>query len=209
MFFRDNLTALWNIMASKNYDFNDMTFIPNDNLNPYLYTIFCDTVEVCSLLNENIQQPILDLINLEEIFVSICYCLLRFNPIHQLTEKIDSQAALSVGLLIFTMTAFFQMNEKRIIDFNALSVRFESLLRGDLSGLGDDLSLWLLAMGGIWFRNQLETDHFVSKMRNVCSRRKIYNWIEFRAYISRFPWIAAIHDRLGEELWIQTQQITQ
>lgn len=209
MFFRDNLTEVWTTAASKNYDFDEIGVIHCENLHPYLYAIFCDATKVCSLLNKNTKQPLLDFISLEEIFVSICYRLLRFIPIHPHTGRIDSQSALGLGLLIFTMTTFFQANEKRIMDFKALCVRFEDLLRGNLSGFGDEISLWLLALGGIWFQKELVTDHVASKMRNLCSLRKIYTWVEFRACISKFPWITVIHDCLGEELWNQTQRMIQ
>ncbi|RAL03640.1 uncharacterized protein BO80DRAFT_349697 [Aspergillus ibericus CBS 121593] len=205
MFFRDNMAAVWNKLASGGH-LDHAPDMPCYNLSPYLHAILSDVMCVCYVFNSNSRHPIFDFLDFEEVYVSICYRLLRFISINAPTGQFDSQTACHLGLLMFTMTTFFQIDQTRIIDFKKLSLRFQNFLNGDLCELENDLSLWLLTLGGIWYSKDLNSDLIASKIRLLVQQPEIGSWGDFRDCLGRFPWIQALHDQPAHKLWNQVQQ---
>ncbi|KAE8138646.1 hypothetical protein BDV38DRAFT_69075 [Aspergillus pseudotamarii] len=206
MFFRDHMAEVWNKLASDRHRLYYAPVTPWNDLHPYLNTIYSDIMNLCYLLNCDPYQPILDLLGFEETFVSICYRLLRFIPMENSACQVDTQTACHLGLLMFTMTTFFQVGQKQIIDFKALSLRFQNFLDSDPSELEDSLSLWLITLGGIWCSKDLNRDLAASRIRLLAQKHGIFSWNELRGCLGKFPWIHALHDQPGLGLWNQVQR---
>ncbi|GAD98560.1 hypothetical protein FG04937.1 [Paecilomyces variotii No. 5] len=150
-------------------------------------------------------RPILDLLGFEELFISTCYRLLRFMPIMDPTGQINSQTACHLGLLIFTVTTFFQLGQNRMIDFKGLSLRFQDVLSSDLGEVDDNMSLWFMTIGGVWYWNDFDNVQVASRLRQLVQQRGINSWRELRSHLYEFPWIQAVHDKPGHKLWNQIQ----
>ncbi|KAE8147057.1 hypothetical protein BDV25DRAFT_169418 [Aspergillus avenaceus] len=206
MFFRDHMAEVWNKLASSGHCFDYAPVTPLNDLHPYLNGVSSDIMNLCYLLNCDPSQPILDLLGFEETFVSICYRLLRFIPIQDSTCQFDTQTVYHLGLLIFTMTTFFQVGRKQIIHFKALSLRFQNFLDSGPSELEDSLRLWLLTIAGVWCSKDLNRDLVASKIRLLVQNQGIGGWGELRGFLEKFPWIHALHDQAGLELWNQVQR---
>lgn len=206
MFFRDRMAELWNKLASGGHRLDYAPVTPLNDLHPYLNKICSDIANLCCLINRDPRQPILDLLGFEETFVSICYRLLQLIPMQDTACQIDTQTVFHLGLLIFTMTTFFQVGQKQIIDFKALSLRFQNFLDSDPSELEESLSLWLVTLGGIWCPKDLNRDLVASRICLLAQQQGIGSWSEFRSCLGRFPWIHALHDQPGLELWNQVQR---
>ncbi|OGM41851.1 hypothetical protein ABOM_009651 [Aspergillus bombycis] len=145
MFFRDHMAEVWTKLASSGHRLHGAPVTPWNDLHPYLHAILSDIMNLSYLLNCAPRQPILDLLGFEETFVSICYRLLRFIPMQD-SVRVDTQTACHLGLLMFTMATFFQIGQKRIIEFNILSLRFQNFLTSDRCEVADSMILWLITL---------------------------------------------------------------
>lgn len=204
MFFRDGMAQVWKKLASGGRRLDHARVVPCSGLNPYLRGILSDMLNICCLLNSDPRQSILDLLGFEEIFVSVCYSLLRFIPIKDSTGRIGSQEACHLGLLLFVLTMFFQVGRNRIIEFEALSLRLHAFLN-DLCENGTDLSLWVLALGGIWASGSMKSEVSASKVRRFTQQKGIDSWDKFQERLIKFPWIHAVHDGPAHQLWARIQ----
>ncbi|KAE8370606.1 hypothetical protein BDV27DRAFT_35461 [Aspergillus caelatus] len=205
MFFRDHMAEVWNKLTTLGHRLDHVPVTPWNDLHPYLNTICSDIMYLCCLLNCDPRRPILDFLGFEETFVSICYRLLQFIPMQDSACQIDTQTACHLGLLMFTMATFFQVGQKQIIDFKALSLRFQNFLDGDLCEVDDGLSLWLITLGGIWCSKDLNRGLVASRIGLLARQQGISSWSELRGWLGKFPWIHALHDQPGHELWNQVQ----
>ncbi|KAB8268312.1 hypothetical protein BDV30DRAFT_17796 [Aspergillus minisclerotigenes] len=206
MFFRDHMAEVWNKIASDGHRLDHAPVTPWNGLQPRLNDIFSDIMIFCYLLNCKPRQPILDLLGFEETFVSICYRLLRFLPMQDFPCRVDMQTVCHLGLLMFTMTTFFQVGQKQIIDFKALSLRFQNFLNSDPCELEDSMSLWLLTLGGIWCSKDINNGLVASRIRLLAEQQGIDSWSELRGCLGKFPWIHALHDEPAHRLWDQVQR---
>ncbi|KAE8326024.1 hypothetical protein BDV39DRAFT_216191 [Aspergillus sergii] len=203
MFFRDHMPEVWNKLASDGHRLDHAPVTPWNGLHPHLNAIFSDIMNLCCLLNCKPRQPILDLLGFEETFVSICYRLLRFLPMQDFPCRIDMQTVCHLGLLMFTMTTFFQVGQKQIVDFKALSLRFQNFLNSDSCELEDSMSLWLLTLCGIWCSKDINNGLVASRIHLLAEQQGIDSWSELRGCLGTFPWIHALHDEPGHRLWDQ------
>ncbi|KAJ5574042.1 uncharacterized protein N7459_008469 [Penicillium hispanicum] len=204
MFFRDRMSEVRRTLASRGHhlDFSSVPPLVRDNeLDSHLYSILSDLVGLCSLLNNNPHQPILDFLVFEEIFVSICYRLHRFRSLNDARTQHDSQTVCHLGLLMFTMVTFFQLNRTRIIDFRRASLCFKNFLSSELCTLENDATLWLMVLGGICHLGDDDMDWIAWKIRQLIQRRGMNSWEYVRSFLCKLPWIHAVHDQPGRELW--------
>lgn len=200
------MDEVWKKLASRGYYRDYVPVLPCDNLDPHLKAVLSDTMRICFLFNSNPGQPILDLAGLEEVFVATCYRLLRFIPVRASTVQTSLETACHLGLLMFIMTAFFQIGQARIIDFEVLSLRFNDILTSDLCAPNHDISIWLMTIGSIWHSKGVQNDLITTKIRQQAQQRGIRSWGDFRGCLQKFPWIQALHDRPAYQIWTQVQQ---
>ncbi|CAK7211574.1 hypothetical protein SCUCBS95973_001161 [Sporothrix curviconia] len=86
---------------------------------------------------------------------------------------------------------------------------------GDTKGTGDDETcFWVMMMGGAWTLGNKKTrpglqtmgdslgwQQSVRRVRQVADRLGLASWEDACAVLSRYPWLTALHDRPGRELW--------
>jgi hypothetical protein len=68
-------------------------------------------------------------------------------------------------------------------------------------------SLWLLFVGGISVFNAIDRVWLLPQITTSLFTLDIGSWSTARDKIRKFPWIDAIHDKLGQELWQAVDEI--
>lgn len=204
MFFRDRMPEVRKTLASRGHHL-DLSSVPppvrDCELDSHLYSVLSDLVGLCWLLNNNPHQPILDFLVFEDIFVSICYRLLQFRSLNDARTQSDSQTVHHLGLLMFTMGTFFQLNRTRIIDFRRVSLCFKDFLGSELCTLENDATLWLMVLGGMCHLGDDDMGWIAWKIRQLVQRQGLNSWESVRSSLCKLPWIHAIHEQPGRELW--------
>ena len=203
MFFRDRMPEVREILASEGYplDHPALSSTPFHELDPRLHDVLSDLMGLCWFVNHHPQQPQFAFLLFEEIFVSVCYRLLQFRTLNESRIQRDSQTEYHLGLLLFMVGSCFQMKGKRIVDFRLVSMCFKEFLDSELVLLGNDSTLWLMVLGGMCSLGEDDMDWIAGKIRQLAQARGIHSWEDAQSSICRFPWIHAVHDQSGRELW--------
>jgi len=71
--------------------------------------------------------------------------------------------------------------------------------------LGDEMLLWVLAMGGIGAVGLDERQWFASRFRRAVMRLKVGSWDEAKKFINRGLWYEAANERDGYDFWLESQ----
>ena len=204
-FFRDRFADVKRALAEKGFGFEyELDSGLCHAMDAYLGGLFTDIMGICNLVNKSTQDSILDILGFEEVFVSLCYRLLHFRPLQ--TRQVDSQAIWHCGLLMFVMATFFQIDRTRIMEFKLLSQYFRDILATDYYGPGNDASLWLAMVGGMWYWKNADFEWITFKIRAMVEYRGLDTWDEMKEFLHGFPWIHTLHDRTGLQLWNRIQQ---
>lgn len=138
--------------------------------------------------------------------MSVCYRLLKFRSLDESRKLCDLQTIYHVGLLLFMMTTFLQFNRHRIMNHKLLSLCLRDALDTETHGEEDGLILWFMVVGGIWVSNDVEGNWLYQRIWETSVRRRIDTWDEVRHIVCMFPWIHALHDQPGYELWSKIQR---
>jgi hypothetical protein len=99
------------------------------------------------------------------------------------------------------MTLFMQFDHKRILRCDLVSTRCQNVLDRELGELDDDILLWLALIGGMWIDKGPDKTRNNWKIRRLASNMGISAWSEARAALSPFPWVKAIHEIPGLNVW--------
>lgn len=173
-------------------------------LDPYLHDILVDIISLCSLFNNNLPNSTLDVNLFLENQTSICYRLLHFHPLgSHWPEPYDIiQAAYHTGLTVLMMTMFLQHDRRRVLDYSLITQCVWDVLEDSNSELLDEeFALWLMLMGGIWISVGVEVGSLLSRIQSTAEKLGLVRWDEACIIMARFPWIHALHDQPGRELW--------
>lgn len=202
------MTDVQNILALKGLCLDHSSAASSarhSQVDPYLHDILSDVMGICSLLNYNACNCVLDHLIFEEIIASIFYRLLRFRSLNDSRLYSDIQTVYHVGLIIFMMTTFLQFNNQRIIDHSLLSQCLRDVLDSELYEHDEDAILWLMIVGGIWVSGSVDGDWITPRIRNLAQRRSVSTWDEALMYVCEFPWIYSLHNPPAHELWSRVQ----
>lgn len=211
-FFRDRISEVEITLVSRGLSLDRSSAacaIRHSGLDPDLHEILVDVTSVASLLNNMPASLTLDIVTFQETIVSICSRLIRFHPLQSLTHESDVDAAYHIGLTIFTMTLFMQFDNRRVMQYELVSLRLKDVLDHRLDEVGDDLLLWLLFIGGIWISGGTDRFWLGSRIKSLSRTLGINNWAEVHTCISKFPWIGNVHDELGLAVWDAVSESSQ
>lgn len=203
-FFRDRMSEARTRLASKGFLY-DQIFAESStrhvHLSPCLHEILIDAISVANLLNAVSKDREIDLYTFTDLVCSMCYRLIRHQPLDSAIWLGGAEDVYHIGLTLFVMTLFMQWDHKRILRCDLVSTRCENILDRELGELDDDILLWLALMGGMWI------DHGPGKTRNnsiikrLASNLGVSTWSEARTALSPFPWIKAIHETPSLDVW--------
>ncbi|RYO78812.1 hypothetical protein DL766_008717 [Monosporascus sp. MC13-8B] len=175
--------------------------IPYDGLDPYLQEILLDVIGISSLFN-GVEPRTLDLLTFQEMNLSICFRLIRFRPLGYAGQMSGIQAAYHTGLTIFMVTLFLHSSrQRRIQDYELVSMSLREVLDNRLDELDDGLVLWLMILGGIWTMGDVDGDWLLPKISSGARRLGLKTWDDARDIICEFPWINTLHEQPGRAVW--------
>lgn len=202
-FFRDRMSEVRRNLSSMGLKFDPISMcqeLQEGGINPYLRDILIDTMRVAALFNDPPTGQTLELNTFLEIVISICCRLIRFRSLQSPTPESKKEAALHIGLITFMTTLFLQWDSRRIVEYNSISLRLTEVLHEEFDAQDNDLLLWLLLIGSLWFSPT--SGHWITqKMRILTVHLDTHNWPGVRDHICRFPWISALHDHTGRAVW--------
>ncbi|CAI6100779.1 unnamed protein product [Clonostachys chloroleuca] len=203
IFFRDEMLRVRAEMASKGRFQRLLALPPIHDMNtpnPLLKEVLLDVLDVSTLINGNKSKLVVDLINFQEILMSVFYRLLRMHPLQGVPLSNDADAMYHLGLMIFMLTLFITIEKQRILECSPVSEAVRELLDRDLSKSSGELVLWFLLIGAIW-TSTVEGDWILPKLQEIRQRLRLNGWEEVQCRIESFPWINVLHDEPGRSLW--------
>lgn len=204
IFFRDRMSEVRNALLERGFDFDRLSAasaIRHTGLDPSLHEVLLDVINVASLFNNIPTGQTLHINTFQEIIVSILSRLIRFRPLQSSKRESNVEAGYHIGLIIFMMTIFLQYDSRRILEYDLVSLYLKDVLDSGLDEQERDLTLWLMFIGGIWVSGDTDGSWFISKARRLLRRLSIKSWREVHNSVRKFPWIDALHDRLGFVVW--------
>lgn len=204
-YFRDRMFEAKTRLASRVLPF-DMslgnTLGNHKELTPYLRQIYLDVKHVTSILEKDAVDRILDLETFQEMLYSICYRLIRYQTLCSPSKTLPViDAVCHIGLTIYMMTLFLQIDHRRIMPYELITVQLRTTLDRNLDELDNNLILWLLFIGGIWIDISSNGSWLFPKIMTMTGRLGIVTWLEIHEVIDKFPWINALHSEAGRALW--------
>lgn len=209
LFFRDRMSKVRENFKSRGLNFDIISApqaIQPNGLDSALYEIFVDVRYLTTLLNSTLPGPVLDVNTFLEMIISVCSRLIRYHPLQDFRQISSLDAVYHIGLIIFMMTSFLQLDGRQILKYDLVALRLKEVLDGNLDGLNDELLLWLVVMGGIWASGGSDGAWLIPRTRELAGRLRIDHWVDARRIISRLPWIKVLHDEGGCALWKQVYQ---
>ncbi|CAH0058085.1 unnamed protein product [Clonostachys solani] len=209
IFFRDEMLRVRVEMASKGR-FHRLLALPSihdmNTSNPLLKEVLLDVLDLSALINANKSKLVVDLINFQEILMSVFYRLLRMHPLQGVPLTNDADAMYHLGLTIFMLTMFITIEKQRILECSPVSDAVGELLSRDLSKSSGELILWFVLVSGIW-TSTVEGDWIIPKLQVIKQRLRLNDWEEAQCRIESFPWIGVLHDQPGRALWDRLEDL--
>lgn len=170
---------------------------------PSLRRVFIDLMSVCILLNNSRGSFKLEPFMFQEIVISVCYRLLHQYPLASDGPQNNDENACQLGQLALITTMIFQNGRSPRISYSLLANRLRGAIMSMLSNeaVVETNFLWLLFVSGISVFNITSTAWLLPYIKKCSSDLNIKSWQAARDQIRKYPWIDAIHDELGQELW--------
>lgn len=203
LFFRDRISEVRSTLASKGLSFNSISASGEHHykgINPHLRHILWDVMSVTALFNNLPADKTLDISMFLEIVLSICCRLIRFRPLQSPKPESRREAAYHIGSIVFMTTLFLQWDNRRIQEYDLISLRLREALEDELDAYDGDLFLWLLFIASLWF-STTDRHWLVLKIRMSTVRLGIDRWAQLLDRFCNFPWINNLHDQAGRAVW--------
>ncbi|KAF4948059.1 hypothetical protein FGADI_9924 [Fusarium gaditjirri] len=208
LFHRDQISHIKHILAYKGFNLergSDGYSIRNSRLDSTLQEAFSDTMGLCRLFNKHMDEKLLNLVEFQEVLVSICYRLLGFRTINESRSKQDFQSAYHIGLSLFMISIYFHNKHHRMARPGLIESLIEEAIGSLLNNQEVEFEFWLLTVGGFSVPVNDGRGGMVEKLREQASILGIVTWDQAKDRLSRFPWMDAIHDEPSRKLWDQVR----
>jgi hypothetical protein len=173
--------------------------------------IMVDIFGICSFYNTNLPHTTLDITLFLEIEASVCYRLLRFHPLGSpWSDAGGLDAAYHIGVTGLMMSMLLRFDKRRALDYSLVTRCLWHVLDGpSLDESKHELKLWVMMMGGLWISGEDNVDLLASRIRATSQRLGLETWPAVLGRVAKFPWIHALHDEPGRELWEKACQLSQ
>lgn len=165
--------------------------------------VIADLMTVCNLLNNSRKSFRLDPYVYQEVILSVCYRLLHRCPLAGAGFETNNDNIYHLGLLALMTTMLFQNGHSKRISYNILAKRLRNTIESlaSIATMEDTTLLWLLFVSGISIFNITGNAWMLPEIKKCTSKLGIESWRTARDRIRTRPWIYAVHDKLGEQLW--------
>ncbi|KAH7144929.1 hypothetical protein DER46DRAFT_85531 [Fusarium sp. MPI-SDFR-AT-0072] len=204
LFHRDHICRIKGILAYKGFTLerdSDGYSIRHSRLDSTLPEAFSDTMGLCRLFNQHMDEKPLNLLEFQEVLVSICYRLLGFRTINESRFKQDIQSAYHIGLSLFMISIYFHNKQDRMARPGLVTALVKEVIGSMPNDHEVEFAFWLLIVGGISVPANDGRGWIVEKLREQASILGIMTWEQAKDRLSRFPWMDAIHDEPSRKLW--------
>jgi hypothetical protein len=170
---------------------------------PELRGVFADLMSVCDLLNSSHGSYKLEPFAFQEILISVCYRLLHRYPLTGNRPDNADEGACQLGILALMTTMIFQDGRSPRISYDLLAERLRSTIKSFSSNcvMEEVNFLWLLFVSGISVFKVTGRAWLLPCITKCVSTLNLGSWKAARDKFKKYPWIDAIHDELGQELW--------
>lgn len=211
MFFRDVMSEIRPRIIQSSPCLEQRTsynVIQADQVDMLLKEVLRDSLEICTYFNDKNKTEFLTVLEFMEIVLSIFYRLLAFRLFSGPIKNTNNDTIYHAGLGLFMMTVFLQSRERRPLRYDMASKYVFDVVHRLVAedGRNDELILWFLALVGIWELGDDNTYWVVPMIQERVKRLGIKSWAEFRAVVSKRPWLNALHNDLGHRLWDQIEK---
>ncbi|KAF4336522.1 hypothetical protein FBEOM_9603 [Fusarium beomiforme] len=152
-------------------------------------------------LYSHMNEKPLNLLEFQEVLVSICYRLLKFQTINKSRLQRDIQSAYHIGLSLFMTSIYFHNKQHRMVRPGLIAALVKEVVEGMLDEHEHEFALWLLLLGGISVSVNDGRDWMVKSLRERASMLGIVTWEEAKGNLVRLPWMDAIHDEPSLKIW--------
>lgn len=206
LFYRDEMPKVRHILIDQGLCISPAeaaAAVRHTSLDPDLHDVLADIIMICTFFNNNLPTITLNFTLFLETHVSICYRLLRFHELETPWSPLDSiQAAYHTALTILMMSMFLHYDRRRVMDYGLITRHLWLALDGVPVGeQEDELNLWVMMMGGLWISADDHVILLAPKIMITAERLGICTWEDMLSSVTKFPWIHALHDEPGRELW--------
>ncbi|KLP10569.1 uncharacterized protein FFB20_07446 [Fusarium fujikuroi] len=205
LFHRDHIYHVKRSLAYKGFNLQPDSDAYSNRLGPIIQEAFSDTMGLCRLLNKHQDEKPLDLLEFQEVLVSICYRLLQFRTIYESRLMQDAQSTYHIGLCLFMISIHFNNTQFRIARRGLIMALVKEAIESKLSEHEDEVKFWLLSLGGISVSLPDGREWFVEALREQASLLGIMAWEQVKGCLAKFPWMDAIHDEPIRKLWDQVR----
>ncbi|KAF5539255.1 hypothetical protein FMEXI_8997 [Fusarium mexicanum] len=207
LFHRDHICHIKRNLAYKGFNLQQDSAADSNQLDPALQEALSDAMGLCRLLNKHQDEKPLDLLEFQEVLVSICYRLLQFRTIAESRLKQDAHSPYHIGLSLFMMSVYFNNTQDRIARRGLVKDLVKEAIESKLNEDEDEFRFWLLILGGISVPARDGREWFVEKLREQASLLGIVTWEQVKECLAKFPWMDAIHDEPSRKLWDQVRSV--
>lgn len=205
LFHRDHIYHVKRSLAYKGFNLQPDSDAYSNQLGPIIQEAFSDTMGLCRLLNKHQDEKPLDLLEFQEVLVSICYRLLQFRTIYESRLKQDAQSTYHIGLCLLMISIHFNNTQFRIARRGLIMALMKEAIESKLSEHEDEVKFWLLNLGGISVSLPDGREWFIEALREQASLLGIMAWEQVKGCLAKFPWLDAIHDEPIRKLWDQVR----
>ena len=170
---------------------------------PVLRDVLIDLLSISHFFNDSRVFVKLDPYAYQEILIVVCYQLLHRNPLLRAGFGDVNENACYLGLLAIVTKLLFQHGRSQRFPYNLLAERLRHAIKSSLSHklVEETTCLWVLFVAGISVFGDTDWMGLIPDIRTLLSRLNIDSWENARDKIKALPWINAVHDKPGRELW--------
>ncbi|KAH7202254.1 hypothetical protein DER44DRAFT_887277 [Fusarium oxysporum] len=204
LFYRDHVVHIKRILSSRGFTLessSDAYSLRHSRLDSALQEASFDAMGLCRLFNKHMDEKPLNLLEFQEVLISICYRLLRFRTIGESRLKHDIQSAYHIGLSLFMISIYFHNKQDRMARPGLITALVKEVTESILDDSEDEFAFWLLTLGGISVPRNDDREWMVEKLRDLASMLGVMNWEQAKDCLAIFPWMNAIHDEPSRKLW--------
>ncbi|KAH8888079.1 hypothetical protein GQ53DRAFT_872304 [Thozetella sp. PMI_491] len=204
LFFRDRMAEVRNVLVSRGFNFHRTPgYHPTqlNELDPRLRGVLTDVMSFSNLINSISLDKPLDIISYHEMIVSICCRLVEFHPLQSLERLSNTDSAYHIGMTVFMMTIYLQFDNRRIANYELVSLHLRKALEHRTDGLDANFLLWLTFVSSVWIMNGPDRSWVIKRLRELAAQCSFNNWNEVRCSFTLFPWIDALHTEPSCTVW--------
>jgi hypothetical protein len=172
-------------------------------LHAEIQDLVIDIANLCWLLSGGtLSGTKLDGYTFHDTLILMGYRLVQISPLGGSRPLSDLDSLVQLSLLSFLVAFFYALGGTRPA-FVLLSNLARSAVQGHTVDKGEDqeLLIWIMCMGQGTIFGKSDDAWLIPKLRQAQLALGLNTWDDVRKLLPRYPWVDALHDKPGKELW--------